>query len=246
MNARGGTRIGSQLMSERPNVRLIRQGYAAFASGDLDSVRDLMADGVLWHEPGRSPIAGDYKGPDGALTLLRELRDRSDGTFTIDLIDVVANGERVIALQEKSATRKGRELDVASAARPHLLPTAGDSPLATTGFPMRRNSWSDPPTCWGREVEGRGPGDAAGGKRSGRACRVPDREGRHMEEVKDYLGHSSIRVTSDRYGHLFPAARVAIADALDARFRTATKAAAPQTRPTGVVETLPRRARATR
>ena len=31
--------------------------------------------------------------------------------------------------------------------------------------------------------------------------------GRHMEEVKDYLGHSSIRVTSDRYGHLFPGAR---------------------------------------
>ena len=47
--------------------------------------------------------------------LLRELRDRSDGTFRIDLVDVVANGERVIALQEESATRKGRELDAASA-----------------------------------------------------------------------------------------------------------------------------------
>ncbi len=31
--------------------------------------------------------------------------------------------------------------------------------------------------------------------------------GRHLEEVKNYLGHSSIRVTSDRYGHLFPEAR---------------------------------------
>jgi integrase len=40
-------------------------------------------------------------------------------------------------------------------------------------------------------------------------------KGRHMEEVKDYLGHSSIRVTSDRYGHLFPKARAALADALD-------------------------------
>jgi integrase len=27
--------------------------------------------------------------------------------------------------------------------------------------------------------------------------------GRHMEEVKDHLGHGSIRVTSDRYGHLW-------------------------------------------
>ena len=71
-------------------------------------------------------------------------------------------------------------------------------------------------------------------------------EGRHMEEVKDYLGHSSIRVTSDRYGHPFPAARVAIADALDARFRTATEAAAPKTRPSAEISALRTRARAAR
>jgi integrase len=31
--------------------------------------------------------------------------------------------------------------------------------------------------------------------------------GRHMEEIKEHLGQSSIRVISDRYGHLFPSAR---------------------------------------
>lgn len=45
--------------------------------------------------------------------------------------------------------------------------------------------------------------------------------GKHMEEVKDYLGHSSIRATSDRYGHLFPKARVALRDALDRTFLSA-------------------------
>src|SRR5439155_24386577 len=44
--------------------------------------------------------------------------------------------------------------------------------------------------------------------------------GRHMEEVKEHLGHSSIRVTSDRYGHLFPKARQELADGLDALFRS--------------------------
>ena len=48
--------------------------------------------------------------------------------------------------------------------------------------------------------------------------------GRHLEEVKTYLGRSSIRVTSDRYGHLFPEARAAIADALDATYREAPAA----------------------
>jgi integrase len=45
--------------------------------------------------------------------------------------------------------------------------------------------------------------------------------GRHMEEVKDHLGHSSIRVTSDRYGHLFPRARQELADGLDETYRNA-------------------------
>jgi hypothetical protein len=42
-----------------------------------------------------------------------------------------------------------------------------------------------------------------------------------MEEVKDHLGHSSIRVTSERYGHLFPRARQELADGLDATYRQA-------------------------
>jgi integrase len=45
--------------------------------------------------------------------------------------------------------------------------------------------------------------------------------GRHMEEIKDHLGHSSIRVTSDRYGHLFPSAKAALADSLEATFQLA-------------------------
>jgi len=45
--------------------------------------------------------------------------------------------------------------------------------------------------------------------------------GRSMEEVKDHLGHSSIRVTSDSYGHLFPKARQALAEGLEVTFRQA-------------------------
>ena len=65
-------------------------------------------------------------------------------------------------------------------------------------------------------------------------------EGRHIEEVEDYLGHSSIRVTSDRYGHLFPKARLELAKALDARFRRAVgESPAVQPRPGALVLPFP-------
>jgi integrase len=42
--------------------------------------------------------------------------------------------------------------------------------------------------------------------------------GANLQEVKTYLGHSSIRVTSDRYGHLFPTAAEAMRERLQQAF----------------------------
>jgi len=46
-------------------------------------------------------------------------------------------------------------------------------------------------------------------------------EGGHPKAIQQRLGHSSITVTLDRYGHLFPSLDDALADALDATYRTA-------------------------
>jgi integrase len=46
-------------------------------------------------------------------------------------------------------------------------------------------------------------------------------EGGHPKSIQAMLGHSSITVTLDRYGHLFPSIGERLADALDARIRRA-------------------------
>jgi uncharacterized protein len=102
------------VMAEHPNAKLVQRGYDAFRSGDLDALREFMTDNVVWHEPGRGPFAGDHKGPEGVLALLDELRARSGGTFAVEIVDVLANPERVVAIQEETARRGERILDVAS------------------------------------------------------------------------------------------------------------------------------------
>jgi site-specific recombinase XerC len=57
-------------------------------------------------------------------------------------------------------------------------------------------------------------------------------QGAHPKAIQAHLGHSSIQVTMDRYGHLFPDALEHLADRLDA--------ARAQAR-TDAVETKPRR-----
>lgn len=46
-------------------------------------------------------------------------------------------------------------------------------------------------------------------------------QGAHPKAIQYRLGHSSITVTLDRYGHLFPALDDALTDALDATYRAA-------------------------
>jgi integrase len=53
-------------------------------------------------------------------------------------------------------------------------------------------------------------------------------EGAHPKAIQARMGHSSITVTLDRYGHLFPELDEAIATAFDARFRALANAREPQ------------------
>jgi integrase len=46
-------------------------------------------------------------------------------------------------------------------------------------------------------------------------------QGAHPKAIQHRLGHSSITVTLDRYGHLFPALDDALTDALDETYRAA-------------------------
>ena len=62
-----------------PEREIGRRGFESFAKGDLAALREWMTDEVVWHEPGRSPLGGDYKGPSGVLELLEKLRERSNG-----------------------------------------------------------------------------------------------------------------------------------------------------------------------
>ena len=41
------------------NEDLLRRGYDAFAVGDLQTLREIMDPDVVWHVPGRNPLAGE-------------------------------------------------------------------------------------------------------------------------------------------------------------------------------------------
>jgi uncharacterized protein len=97
-------------MAEHPNVTRIMDGYAAFAKGDFPVLNDLFAEDLLWHEPGRNQLAGDFHGRESVYELFGRLMEITEGSFHIDLLSVFANDHDGVALVTSTASRGGRTI----------------------------------------------------------------------------------------------------------------------------------------
>ncbi|CAN5713588.1 nuclear transport factor 2 family protein [soil metagenome] len=97
---------------KHPDARLVRDLYEARARNDLDSVRTMLAEDVVWHEPDQdNPHTGDLHGPDAVLGMIREAQRLTDGTFRIAPREVMAHGQHVIALIDWSAERDDKKIE---------------------------------------------------------------------------------------------------------------------------------------
>jgi uncharacterized protein len=94
-----------------PNAELVGRGYEAFAQGDIDTVMELFADDIVWHVPGRSPIAGEYHGKDGVMAFFGKLMDESGGTFRLAVHDITASDRHVLAIIDSHVERNGKGYD---------------------------------------------------------------------------------------------------------------------------------------
>jgi len=90
------------------NAALIRSVYDAFSRGDSQRVFAAFAEDILWHVPGRGPLSRDYHGHAEVREFFEHFMELSGGTFRLQIDDVLAKGDRVIALCTESAKRGGR------------------------------------------------------------------------------------------------------------------------------------------
>lgn len=100
-------------MSEnaQANATLVRRGFAAFSEGDIATLTEIIAPDAVQHEPGDSPLSGDYKGRDAILGFYGQLAERTSGTIEVDLEQVFAKDDRVVALFRQRGEREGRTMD---------------------------------------------------------------------------------------------------------------------------------------
>ena len=95
-----------------PNEQVIRTMFDAYSRGDDGTLRRVLADDVVYHLPGRSPMAGDYRGRDAVLQLWDRQKDAMGGQpYRVEFLGMLSDGERTILLT--SGRAEGRERTLA-------------------------------------------------------------------------------------------------------------------------------------
>jgi ketosteroid isomerase-like protein len=84
-------------MSEQANVRVVQEAYAAFNRGDVPAILSSLSETVEWIAPGVEPVAGTYRGRDGAAQFFQKVKETVEFS-AFEPREYVAQGDRVIAL----------------------------------------------------------------------------------------------------------------------------------------------------
>ena len=98
----------TETATDEANRALVRGAYDAFSRGDIPGAMAALAEDVLWHVPGRGPLSREYRGHAEVLGFFEHFRKLSGGTFQLQVVDVLARGDRVVVLCTESARRGGR------------------------------------------------------------------------------------------------------------------------------------------
>ncbi len=99
-------------MAEHPNAELWRKASASFVRSDADpgAERSFFSDDVVYHVPGASPLAGDHEGLEAVTALMLKFREMN--VRIVEVHDVLATDEHVVALVRGTASREGRDLSL--------------------------------------------------------------------------------------------------------------------------------------
>jgi ketosteroid isomerase-like protein len=88
-----------------------RRGYKAFQENDADTLQQVLAPDVKWHATGRNQASGDFDGLEATLGSFLNLAQLTNGTFSVEVHDVLATDDHAVVLATSRGERNGKKLE---------------------------------------------------------------------------------------------------------------------------------------
>jgi uncharacterized protein len=103
--APSGPRFPIELVEE-----LHRRQGEMYAGGSVAAVAELLAEDIVWHVPGSSPIAGDHHGIAAVIRYFERRRRLARSTMRMRPGEMIADGDAVAQFVEGSAELGGERV----------------------------------------------------------------------------------------------------------------------------------------
>ena len=95
------------------NINIVKKYFEALSSGKFDELGQLLADDIIWHQPGQGQFSKTYHGKDELFSLFGRFMEVSLGTFQIDEVRaIMSNGDLVSAIIHFRASRDNKEISM--------------------------------------------------------------------------------------------------------------------------------------
>lgn len=94
------------MKQETQNKEIVESYFNCLATGNFDRLGQLLADDIIWHQPGQGELSKTYFGKQDLFALFGQFMTISQGSFRIDQVNsIMANGDLVTATLHFSATK---------------------------------------------------------------------------------------------------------------------------------------------
>jgi uncharacterized protein len=127
-------------LENNTNIQIVQNLFEAYGKNDLEGIRQVLADDIQWHIPGRHPLSGTKNGIDEVMNLFKEL---GKAGFKAEVMILAANDNYVIdAHRGWSNVTSGENVDlnwvlfyqIENNKIKRVINFAGDQPLADEFF----------------------------------------------------------------------------------------------------------------
>jgi ketosteroid isomerase-like protein len=91
-------------------AELHRRQREMYAGGPVEPVAELLHEDIVWHVPGRSPIAGDHRAREAVLSYFELRRGIAANSMRMHLRGVLAEDGAVVQLVDGTAELDGEQV----------------------------------------------------------------------------------------------------------------------------------------
>ena len=101
------------MKTDEKNLSVIKSYFDHLAKGEMEQVGQLIADDVIWHQPGNHQASGVYNGKQELFPHLGKMMEITKGTLKLEPKQMMVNGDLVSVIIHFSAQREGTSMSMA-------------------------------------------------------------------------------------------------------------------------------------